>query len=404
MTGCRTGELAWWRNACSLLAHFAPSLRLLPATPPASLRSSIDLSTWGYTMKHQLVLSLSAIAFAALTATEARAAHNYVTIHDDGTLANPITTDAQMGAMASSVVNQYAAAGKPIPDVLSVWTAFPQGGQPYGTYFVPVANDVTGIGLETLYGGDGTFASAAPPLRALLEHNDVTQLAARAQLQGAPVEGFAEYLFLLELSHMWGPALQVPATSTAAATELEGFPFHWSFFMDAGGSPAGGNRWRDDHDGTFTVHRARPESMTYSMLDLYAMGLADPCEVPPFGVLENVVVPSGVTDPLWGGPYSAQSFPWFSSKPFTVTATRRTLTIDDIIAANGTRKPARAQAPHEFTLGIVLVVAASATDADVAKAEAVMDPVSERLAPAFHAATHRRGRLRVVSGPVKSGA
>ncbi len=62
-----------------------------------------------------------------------------------------------------------------------------------------------------------------------------------------------------------------------------------------------------------------PKTITYSMLDLYLMGLADPAEVTPFGVLENVTPPADIKDPFSKGtkPYDASSFPWFGGKPFT---------------------------------------------------------------------------------------
>ena len=62
------------------------------------------------------------------------------------------------------------------------------------------------------------------------------------------------------------------------------------------------------------------------------MGLAEPSEVPPFGVLVSTTVPGTPTDPFWGGAYAARSFPWFDAQgtPLTVTATRRELTIDDV--------------------------------------------------------------------------
>ncbi|MEO8876151.1 MAG: hypothetical protein ABI461_11235, partial [Polyangiaceae bacterium] len=128
------------------------------------------------------------------------------------------------------------------------------------------------------------------------------------------------------------------------------------------------------------------------------MGLADKSEVTPFGVLENAVVSSTVKDPFNGKPYSAQSFPWWGTTPFTVTgATRRTVTIDDVIAANGTRSPDVATSPHAFTLGVVLDVAADATDDDIAAAEAALDPIAASLPAAFSKATGGRGTMTLVT-------
>jgi hypothetical protein len=89
-------------------------------------------------------------------------------------------------------------------------------------------------------------------------------------------------------------------------------------------------------DGTFTTPSATSSDIRYSMLDLYLLGLADATEVPAFGLLEDVDLPARTEDPLNGGEVSAATFPWFGDEPLTVTATRRTLTIDDVVEANGT--------------------------------------------------------------------
>jgi hypothetical protein len=170
--------------------------------------------------------------------------------------------------------------------------------------------------------------------------------------------------------------------------------------MDAGGSPAGGNKWKDNGDGSFSILPQAPKELTYSMLDLYLMGLADPSEVEPFGLLEDAVPPAEVKDPYTGAELTAASFPHFASTPVTVKATRKTITIDDIIAANGARAPARKDSPQTLKLGIVLMVGATADDAAIAKAEAAMDPVATAVAPAFERATRGRGHLEVVTKSV----
>jgi MYXO-CTERM domain-containing protein len=345
------------------------------------------------------VFGVAVAASMSLTvaASSSAAQGPYVVIRDDGSLTKPIT-DPDINRQA--IMKQYKASGAPVPDILSVWTTFPMGGEVFETLFDPVANDVKGIGLDQDYGGDGTFPSDTPPLRSMLLHNDVLALAQRATTQDAPVDGFADYLFLLELSHNWGPEVRIPSAADGGggpSTELEGFPFHWSFWNDMGGSPAGGNLWKNNGDGTFTTQGQKPSAMTYSMLDLYLMGLADASEVKPFGVLENAVPPKGMLDPFTGQPYAASSFPWFGATPFTATATRRVLTIDDIVATNGARSPAYGASPTSWTLGIVLVVGATATDAEISQAEAVFDPIAAGFAPAFSTATRGRGTMRVVT-------
>jgi MYXO-CTERM domain-containing protein len=336
---------------------------------------------------HGLTIGLAAAVATLTLAPNADAKGPYITLKDDGTLSNKI---AGPSTVLEKVVKQYDAAGAARPDVISVWTAFPQNKNDVETLYTPASNDVTGIGLDEAYGGDGTFdADNYAPLKAVLLHNNVFALKKRAELANAPVEGFAEYLFLLELSHVWGPSVKPEG--------LLGFPFHWSFWMDAGGSPAGGNKWKDNGDGTFSILPQAPKDVTYSKLDLYLMGLADPSEVQPFGLLENVEPPTDVKDPYSGGELSEMSFPHFASTPVTVKATRKTITIEDIIAANGPRVPARKDAPQTLKLGIVLMVGGAADDAAIAKAEAAMEPVAAALAPAFERATGGRGHLEVVT-------
>jgi hypothetical protein len=337
-----------------------------------------------------------AIAFGAtvLFGAGAAAARPYIVVRDDGTVAKDAASPP-ITKMRATLMSAYEATGLPIPEVLSVWTTFPMTGNDFATYIDPRANDVTGVGLEQVFPGDGTFTSTDPPNRAILWHNNLLAIDDRAGLHRAAPDGYARYLFLLELSHLFGPQLAVPSPNPDA---LVGFPFHWSFFMDAGGSPSGGNVWTDNADGTFTVGVGDPATLQYSMLDLYLWGLAEPSEVPPFGVIEPTDVPATPADPFWGGAYAAHSFPWFdgSAAPFTVTGTRRALTIEDVVAANGPRVPG-AGTKTSWSIGIVLMVGADATDAEVAGAMAVMDPFADSVATAFADATRGRGTLEVLT-------
>ncbi len=332
------------------------------------------------------LIAATTVAFATLAVPDEASARPFVVLRDAGGTAsssspNPIS-------MRSRLLEGYAETGLPLPEIFTVWTTFPMNGSNYGTFIDPTANDVSGIGIPLKDPHN-------PPLRAVLWHSNFTALDQRAALHRAPVEGYGRYLFLLELSHVWGPTIQVPSPG---ANDLIGFPYHWSFFLDAGGGPAGGNVWTDNGDGTFTAVPGDPATVAYSPLDLYLLGLAEPEEVGPFGVLIPTAVPSTPTDPFWGGTYAAHSFPWFEqdAAPFTVTADRRELTIDDVIATNGPRDPV-AGTKTSFTLGIVLMVPEDATDEDIAAASADFEPFAEQLAPAFADATGDRGSLEVVT-------
>src|SRR5262245_18577629 len=204
------------------------------------------------------------VAFVAvLAASSTGAAAPYVVLQDDGTIeASAFMTLSDEKKVEAKVLDLYAATGLPMPEILSVWSTFPLGGEIYGTFFDPIGNAVDNIGVPLQ-------TSKHPPLLSVLFHNDVTQMAKRAAIVDAPEDGYAQYLFMLELSHNWGPALSLPG---AKPNELIGFDYHWSFWMDAGGSPAGGNQWKDNGDGTFTTLPQTPAGVHYSKVDQYIMG------------------------------------------------------------------------------------------------------------------------------------
>jgi hypothetical protein len=336
----------------------------------------------------KVVASLALLASLAIAAPAH--ADSFVVVHDDGTLAKSTSTPGQI---EKELFALYGATGLPMPDVMSVWTTFPMMGNNYATFIDPFANDANGIGIPL-------STSTHPPLRAILLHNNVLVMADRAAKSRAPVEGFSSYLFLLEFMHQWGPAVSIPAPG---AGDLEGFPYHWSFFLEST-SPDGGNHWTDNGDGTFTVVPRAPKDVLYSPLDLYLMGIGQPSEVMPFGILTNPTVPAMPTDPLWGGPFAGHSFPWFdtTSPPLTVTATRRVVSIDDIVSTNGMRDPAPV-ASKTFSVAIILVVPPNATDADVTSASMTFEPMAADLAPSFQRATSGRGTLDIVTISKPSG-
>lgn len=155
----------------------------------------------------------------------------------------------------------------------------------------------------------------------------------------------------------------------------------WSSFSDERYLPAsvnGGSVWADNGDGTFTRQNSTgPAFLEFaeglSALDLYAMGMIPPEEVPDTFLLR----PAEGTE-AWG----------------TIEATKIPVRIEDIIAAMGPRVPAAAESRKEFRLGIYLLHDRRSPRPDMLeRARGVARAVVEY----FHVATG--GRMRVILNP-----
>ena len=102
-------------------------------------------------------------------------------------------------------------------------------------------------------------------------------------------------------------------------------------------SPMGGSFWEDNNDGTFTNHHVFPRPTGYGSLDLYVMGLMRPEEVPDFFLLENIS-------------------PTFVDGQWAVSADKKVISIDQVIAAMGPRLPPASDTQKNFSTAFILVV------------------------------------------------
>ena len=102
------------------------------------------------------------------------------------------------------------------------------------------------------------------------------------------------------------------------------------------GRTHGGGFWYENADGTFTPGRVHPHHSGPSWLDLYVMGLADAREVPDMFILRNLT-------PLNDGSGAYR-------------ADKETVTIEQIVAAEGPRVPSAAGSQEVFNGGFVYLV------------------------------------------------
>lgn len=131
---------------------------------------------------------------------------------------------------------------------------------------------------------------------------------------------------------------------------------HWSFFVDTDGSHDEGNDIADT-GGSF---RTVGSGLRYSPLDQYLMGLRRPEEVPPFLLVRS---PTGITNT------SAERAP---ETGVTFGGTRRDVTMGEVIAAMGPRKPAGSTHLPPFRQAFIYVTVGGPADpAVVAKVDTI---------------------------------
>jgi len=159
-----------------------------------------------------------------------------------------------------------------------------------------------------------------------------------------------------EFGHVWSAYLSYSKGGRRESLVDDICRCHWRFELhtpapfpprgrqDAGshmsssppGRGAGGGFWYENADSTFTPGRVSPERSGPSWLDLYVMGLADVREVPDMFILRNLT-------PLNDGSGAYR-------------ADKETVTIEQIVAAEGPRVPSAAESQKVFNAGFVYLV------------------------------------------------
>lgn len=243
-------------------------------------------------------------------------------------------------------------------DFLVVFTNFEFDTGDATAFYLTVKNDTQGLGLP-LFDNSAAFGSKG----ALQGYID---MAALSRYVTEPTDaGFDKVMQTLshELLHRWAANIQYTDASGKLSKDLLGKDgAHWSFLLDSGGSVEYGNRWVDNGDGSFTSRSVREN---YSPLDLYLMGMLKKEEVPPFYLLRSPGV-------------DATRLPEVG---VTLKGTRETITIDQVVAANGPRVPDASTSPKQFRLGFVLLTrpGVTPTDDELAAVNNVREAFEQRL-------------------------
>lgn len=214
-----------------------------------------------------------------------------------------------------------------------------------------VKNDVQGIGKELvdnseLYGSQGT-------LQGIIDMGNINAMVSN------PLDpGYSDTMGTLshELLHRWAAEVRFRRDDNSISDALLGRGgTHWSFLLDTAGSLEYGNRWLDNGNSTFTALAGR---RYFSPLDLYLMGLLEKSAVPPMLLIDNPEIdPARLPEP-----------------GVTITGAAQSVTIDQIVAAEGERIPAAADSQKNFRIGCLLITRPGTyTAADLPRIRNIME-------------------------------
>jgi subtilase family serine protease/Tol biopolymer transport system component/fibronectin type 3 domain-containing protein len=221
-------------------------------------------------------------------------------------------------------------------DFLVVFTNFEFDTGTSVAFFNPIRNDVRGIGKPLV--DLGSFFGSPGRLLGMVDMGAVNRYrqSSRSLTPGEP--GFVATLNVLghQIAHQWLAGVRYRDGGGQISADLLGDGVHWSAPLDSDGSLLHGADWVANGDGTFTARRVEA---TLSDLDLYLMGLLPQQRVGPLTLLRATGL-----DPA-GRVSVGQS----------IAGTAETVTLDQIVAAEGARSPDQLRSPKVFRVGFVLL-------------------------------------------------
>ncbi|MBC8074388.1 MAG: hypothetical protein IAG13_39070, partial [Deltaproteobacteria bacterium] len=276
---------------------------------------------------------------------------------------------------------------------------------PVGALYQSVSNDIHGIGYEHIAPEDAVIPDEGmgyfddtpnSQVSGFMHMNQWTQYLGGDA--GGVNDNIISLIFGQELGHAWLAFVyyQQGGIGDWRNDMLGRSNAHWSFYMNTGGSPVQGHEWIDNGDGTFTA--LKQDIYEYSDLDLYLMGLLPPEQVAPWFVLDD---PSNCVDSaLPDGSCADPDGFLFEADSYTVNATRRDITIDDVIAVEGPRMPAYGEAPDSYDVSFILVTRADEVLDEGDKL--LMDAIVNRSIDIFDGQT--RGYAHIVNRTAQGGA
>ena len=201
-----------------------------------------------------------------------------------------------------------------------------------------IQNKVKGIG-RSVFDASGSFGSTKGGLEGFINMGFVDKynknLHKATQLGGI---FSAMDILIHEVGHRWQAFAQFKDANGQTSDDLmgRGGRGHWSFDMDSDASFVEGNDIQHNGGRNFVTLSTRPQ---FSKLDLYLMGLLKASQVDSFFYVDNASIPAA-TQPEWD---------------VTITGDRVDLSINQLIAAMGKRKPAVKDSQKDFKVAFVIL-------------------------------------------------
>jgi hypothetical protein len=271
-------------------------------------------------------------------------------------------------------------------DTIYIWTDFQFDNGTGLAHSFNVRNDIQGIGIP-LFDRSALFGSNSR-LSTMITMGTVSSWADDPQERVAGLNS-AVAIVCHELGHRWLSYIQFDGARGLQDNLLGRDESHWSFLVDTRTRDEGsfsslmeGNAWNTIASGGFVTGQ---NAVNYfSPLDQYLMGLRPPDEV---GDISYVVTDSSLTaflrdkSPVAG---------------FSVSGTRKKISIQRIIDREGPRIPSADVSQKQFRVAFVLLVqpGTSPSNATLRKVETYR----EALVSYFSLATGRRASLDVSLG------
>lgn len=285
--------------------------------------------------RHQF---MSAVAKAKLPTSQTRDVGNIAIIEDDGFL---IYEDSDgLHINDGAVSNRFYQTHPDNFDFITMFRNFDADMHGFAYHF-NVRNNIYGIGLP-IFNYTGYMGSAGR-LKGFSNQNDINYQVDDPHFHMYRIHSTMTGM-LHETMHQWAAFLDNP-NQVVNSSHWYSFCHTKSSWGDSTTSAMEGYNWTDNGGGDYQGYAYGNGLFP---LDLYVMGLYDPVQVPDIWYLQNPTVTSPTN--IFVPPYYALPI------ELHATGTPDSLSIWDIVSANGFREPDTSDSQKAFNMAFILVV------------------------------------------------